>query len=667
MSGGTLAAIGGRLGVDVRLVRDGAQVPHSSDHRVRERVGLGKQNLGRTLTVVAFRPSSTLWSVVAAVTLVVIGAIGAIRAGTAGVSFMDDLEQTRSPLSRAQPAIIDPHGPRLARRVVIVIIDGLRRDRSVGLPYLERLRKAGVDATAQSHYPTWSRPNYVTILTGVPPQASGVRTNRHSTPVVLDSLMDRARAGGLRAAVTADNEAMPALFLRPPVADAELEAIDIDAMRDPQQADPEKALKASDFELVSPFVDGRYVPWPGGFSDSAHAQLRGDAELVVLLFGAVDQQGHAHGADSEEYQEATSIADRAGARSLEGIDLTKDAVIITADHGHTGRGGHGGVEREVLEVPLVLVGAGIRPGAVVKDAYLVDIAPTAAALLGLPAPGHGLGRTLTEALALDPAAASARERADTARLVETRAVVASALTQFEQVTLERRALRIGLIALFTVLGLGIALALSRVGGVQFPWRALLVGVPAFFIVYYTTIGVLGQRFSPSFLPARGHITFELMKYGVVAVLAHLVVGWLALRHKRQLADRLAAANGIALFGLALTMVPAGLMWAFFPPPYVEVPGPRTLVLIPALQVAVAAYTAAVALGLMIEVVVFFARAVDPRVRVVRLERAIERARRQIELGTGPAARRRRWRREIGVRGTPSPIDVPPRDPPLDPN
>src|SRR5262245_42349838 len=181
-----------------------------------------------------------LWSVVAAVTLVAIGAIGAFRAGAAGVGFMDALEQTRSPLSRAQPTLTDPGTPRLARRVVLVIIDGLRYDRSYGLPYLERLRRAGVDALARSHYPTWSRPNYVTILTGVPPQASGVRTNRHSTPVVLDSLMDRVRAAGLESAVTADNEAMPALFLRAPVIDAELDAIDIDAMRDPQS---DEALK----------------------------------------------------------------------------------------------------------------------------------------------------------------------------------------------------------------------------------------------------------------------------------------------------------------------------------------------------------------------------------------------------------------------------------------
>jgi hypothetical protein len=568
------------------------------------------------------------WSVVAAVLLVAIGTVGAFRAGSAGVDFMNALEQPRSPLSRTEPTLVDAGTPRLARRVVVVIIDGLRYDRSYGLPYLDELRRAGVDTQALSHYPTYSRPNYVSILTGVPPQASGVRTNRHSTPVVLDSLMDRVSAAGMTSAVTADNEAIPALFLRPPAGDHALEAVDIDAMLDPQ-AEPDEAMRASDFELVSPFADGRYVPWPGGFADAARAQLAGSADLVVLLIGAVDQAGHAHGADSEEYEEATRIADRAVARSLADLDLSQDAVIVVADHGHTGAGGHGGVEPEVLEVPLILAGAGIAPGAQVIDARLIDVSPTAAALLGVPAPGHGLGRTLVEALQLDPIAASSLVAADQQRATSNQRTFATAIARFERTTLEKRALRLGVIALCSVLGLALAFALARVGGMRFPWRALLVGVPAFFIVYYATIGALGQRFSPSFLPARGHITWELAKYGLAGIVVHLVVGWFALGRRRSLEERLAAANGMALFGLALTMIPAGFMWAYFPAPYTELPGPRMLVLIPAVQVAVACYAVAVALGLLLEVVVFFSRAVDPRVRVVRLSRALDRARQQL--------------------------------------
>ena len=80
---------------------------------------------------------------------------------------------------------------------------------------------------------------------------------------------------------------------------------------------------------------------------------------------------------------------------------------------------------------------------------------------------------------------------------------------------------------------------------------------------------------------------------------------LAIQRRRQ---RAAAANGIAWMGLMLAMVPAGLAWAFFPPPYVSVPPPLWLVLIPAVEVAVACAAVSVALTLMVEVIVFASRA-----------------------------------------------------------
>src|SRR5499427_8492923 len=152
--------------------------------------------------------------VAAALTLVVLGAVGAVQAGLAGASFMYDLEQPHPALERVAPVVEDPQTPRLAHRVFVVIVDGLRLDRSYELPFLDELRRRGVDSEATSHYPTWSRPNYVSILTGVPPHASGVRTNHHNTPVLLDSLMDRARAAGLSVATATDYDVLPRLFLR---------------------------------------------------------------------------------------------------------------------------------------------------------------------------------------------------------------------------------------------------------------------------------------------------------------------------------------------------------------------------------------------------------------------------------------------------------------------
>jgi hypothetical protein len=405
----------------------------------------------------------------------------------------------------------------------------------------------------------------------------------------------------LRARPTAPSE-QP----RPVLTDTELDIDDVDT----DLADDEeiaKAVRAPDADLQSPFDDARYAPWPGGFSEAGGALAAGNAELVVLLVGAVDAAGHARGGESPEYRAAAAIADHALARALARIDLEQDAVIITADHGHTDRGGHGGIEPEVMTVPLIAAGAGITPGAAAVDARLIDIAPTVSTLLGIPAPGHGLGRTLVEILSLDPQAVAARHVTDTQRLIVTRRVVAMAEDSAHVDVLENRALRIALVVGGAAFAIGFASILIRRRVLRLDVRVLLVSVPAFFVVYYALIGAVGQRFSPSLLPAQGHLAATMAKYGLIAMVVQLGFSLWALRSQKTLAERLATANGIAWTGLLIAMVPAGLTWAFFPPPYVTVPGPLWLVMIPAVEIAVACAALDVGLTLLVEVIVFAAR------------------------------------------------------------
>lgn len=61
------------------------------------------------------------------------------------------------------------------------------------------------------------------------------------------------------------------------------------------------------------------------------------------------------------------------------------------------RGSHGSTDE--LKVPLILAGSGIRKGAPLHQAGLVDVAPTVAALLGTAPPADAQGRVLRELLA----------------------------------------------------------------------------------------------------------------------------------------------------------------------------------------------------------------------------------------------------------------------------
>ncbi|MFN0245654.1 MAG: alkaline phosphatase family protein [Kofleriaceae bacterium] len=561
--------------------------------------------------------AATRHVVAAALGLLVVGTVGVVQAVRAGSSFMFDLEQVTPALARAEPIAPDAKTPRLARRVFLVIVDGLSLDHSYELPFLDDLRRRGVDSEASSHYPTWSRPNYVSILTGVPPMASGVRTNHHYTPVQLDTLMDRTHAAKLTVASATDYDVLPRLFLRKrgearaPLSPEALDDMVAEAEADLDEIEIDEAaagVHAPDADLVSPFDDARYAPWPGGFSEAGAALVEEHADLVVMLVGAVDAAGHEHGAASEEYRVATEGADRALARVLGNVDLANDAIVVVADHGHTERGGHGGVEPEVLAVPLVAAGAGIIAGTTPKDARLIDVAPTVAALLGIPAPGHGLGRTLVEILALSPDDAARRLAADNARLTATTAIVAAAEARAAVARLAHRAARFALVGGGVALAIVLAIVLRKRRVLSFDVRALLVTVPAFFIVYYALIGLLGQRFSPSLLPAQGHLAGTLIRFGIAAAIVQLLANLWALHDKPTLAERLASANGIAWVGLLLAMVPAGVLWAIYPPPYVTLPGPSWLVLIPAVQVAVAAAAVTVALTLLVEVIIFASRA-----------------------------------------------------------
>lgn len=78
-------------------------------------------------------------------------------------------------------------------------------------------------------------------------------------------------------------------------------------------------------------------------------------------------------------------------------DLVAEAVSphhFGADTDRPAGGGHGGSAE--MDVPLVVSGAGIRAGAEPVDARLVDIAPTACALLGVRPPANAEGRVLAE-------------------------------------------------------------------------------------------------------------------------------------------------------------------------------------------------------------------------------------------------------------------------------
>ncbi len=265
-------------------------------------------------------------------------------------------------------------GPRVTHRVVLVVVDGLRLDRSRQLKFLNDLRVRGADFDCVAGIPSYSKPGRATLATGSWPDVHGVTSNRHIGIISIDNLFRSARRVGDGVAV-AGSDIWRCLFA------PDLEGATV--------VESTLAEEQGGFSRVEPRMQN--------FERAAVRRLAATgARLTVLDLVIPDYAAHEFGARSPQYVRACLEADRTLGLLVAELNLYTTTLVVTADHGHLDRGGHGGVEPEVLQVPLVIVGRGIRAG-FMGSARQVDVAPTIAALLGLPIPGGAEGRPLIEA------------------------------------------------------------------------------------------------------------------------------------------------------------------------------------------------------------------------------------------------------------------------------
>ncbi|MBA2538984.1 MAG: alkaline phosphatase family protein, partial [Deltaproteobacteria bacterium] len=254
--------------------------------------------------------------------LTLVAAVSAWRIALLAMEFNSELALPEPAAARTPPAIRDPRTPRLSHRVVLVIVDGLRLDASY-LPAFDALRARGAGLAAATHYPTWSRPGYITLLTGVPPEASGVRVNLVPRPIRLDSIMKRVTAAGMRVTTASDIGMVPPLFINEDV--NQLSSLEHPKTRD---------LVTPTSGLTWPFDEVRKADTMQELEKSIEAVLAKPSDLVIVLAGDVDRAGHSRGGASALYREAAVTFDGALGRLVPKLDLTRHTLIVTADHGH---------------------------------------------------------------------------------------------------------------------------------------------------------------------------------------------------------------------------------------------------------------------------------------------------------------------------------------------
>ncbi len=284
----------------------------------------------------------------------------------------------RSPLKDLAPAPGEALGEPLTRRVVFVLIDGLRLDVSQdrrSMPYLNELRSQGAAATMRSRAPSYSTPSYGVLLTGAWPDLSDAPTNNLEVdrlwPFTQDNLFLAARRSGAKTAVA--GYYWFEKLIPPPALDAGFYVPGEDAVADQAVMDAAR-------------------PW---LNDPSYG-------FVLVHLDQVDYAGHHEGGGAGKgYASAAHRVDELLREIVAPLDLAQDTLVIASDHGHLDRGGHGGPDPVVTTEPFIMLGAGVRPGQY-PEIQMVDLAPTLAVLLGANLPASTQGQAQVKMLQLAP-------------------------------------------------------------------------------------------------------------------------------------------------------------------------------------------------------------------------------------------------------------------------
>ncbi|WP_370226276.1 alkaline phosphatase family protein [Pararhodobacter marinus] len=226
--------------------------------------------------------------------------------------------------------------------------------------------------------PSMSGPCYATIHTGVAPQVHGVLSNGHIHRVDMPDIFSEARKAGLvTGAVT--HSWWSEFFNRAP----------FDYIRDIEHDEPESdAINHGRFHTMTGY-DLKNQATPSDvdlFATLTSLCARFSLDYGILHTCTLDSMGHRFGNECPEMDHACALLDAMLAKFLPAWRQMGYEVIVTADHGQSLRGHHGGAGEDQQDFALYYFGAGDGPS---KDTLLDQrqLAPTVLTRLGATLPG----------------------------------------------------------------------------------------------------------------------------------------------------------------------------------------------------------------------------------------------------------------------------------------
>ncbi|GGL92824.1 hypothetical protein GCM10010129_40740 [Streptomyces fumigatiscleroticus] len=252
-------------------------------------------------------------------------------------------------------------------KVLVIGLDGclLSRIKDADAPNLDALMAAGLTAPSSIYAdplaPTLSGPGWSTVITGV-------WSDKHN---VKDNTFSGNKFTQYPDFLTRIETAEPALATYAVSSWAPLTDTVFSSKVDTRVSTPS-------------------AEYDTGTTSRAVARLTtGDPDAVFVQLDNIDHAGHSYGAASQQYLDAIHTADTqvgsmvAAVRSRATYGSEDWLIMITADHGHTDAGGHGGSSAPERQTFLIATGPTLAAGSTRCDVKMPDVAASALAHLGI--------------------------------------------------------------------------------------------------------------------------------------------------------------------------------------------------------------------------------------------------------------------------------------------
>lgn len=242
-------------------------------------------------------------------------------------------------------------------KVILISIDGMRPDGALacGHPFVQELMKtASYTLNGSSVFPSVTLPCHTSMFYGVPPMRHGITTNTYVPPVrPIKGIAEQLAAADKKCAAFHNWEPIRHIWSSETMKYTSY----INAY---EEENSDRMLTDQLIELVK----------------------RKSPDFLFLHLVETDEKGgHDHGWMSPEYLNQIKNA----FSCVEDIfKAAKDNyhIIITADHGGHDRM-HGTEAPEDMTIPMFFYGKYFKPGKILENTGLLDLAPTIAWLTGV--------------------------------------------------------------------------------------------------------------------------------------------------------------------------------------------------------------------------------------------------------------------------------------------